>query len=141
MAEAERLLGLTMIGILAGGVYGLLAVGLSLQIGVCRVLNITHGEFLMLGGVLTFTFAELEAPARPNPGPAEKLDSKELTEAVRRSVMRLPDRERAAVTLCELQELSLAEAAAVLGWRVTRLKSVLFRARGRLKKDLAAYMA
>jgi branched-chain amino acid transport system permease protein len=59
MAEAERLLGLTMIGILAGGVYGLLAVGLSLQIGVCRVLNITHGEFLMLGGVLTFTLAEL----------------------------------------------------------------------------------
>jgi len=59
MAEAERLLGLITIGILAGGVYGLLAVGLSLQIGVCRVLNITHGEFLMLGGVLTFTFSEL----------------------------------------------------------------------------------
>ena len=59
MAEAERLLGLIMIGILAGGVYGLLAVGLSLQIGVCRVLNISHGEFLMLGGVLTFTLAGL----------------------------------------------------------------------------------
>ena len=59
MAEAERLLGLITIGILAGGVYGLLAVGLSLQIGVCRVLNITHGEFLMLGGVLTFTFSQL----------------------------------------------------------------------------------
>jgi branched-chain amino acid transport system permease protein len=59
MAEAERLLGLATIGILAGGVYGLVAVGLSLQIGVCRVLNITHGEFVMLGGVLTFTLAEL----------------------------------------------------------------------------------
>ncbi|OGN95446.1 MAG: hypothetical protein A2Z77_06975 [Chloroflexi bacterium RBG_13_51_36] len=59
MAEAERLLGLITIGILAGGVYGLLAVGLSLQIGVCRVLNITHGEFLMLGGILTFTFSQL----------------------------------------------------------------------------------
>jgi len=59
MAEAERLLGLATIGILAGGVYGLLSVGLSLQIGVCRVLNITHGEFLMLGGVLTFTFSQL----------------------------------------------------------------------------------
>jgi branched-chain amino acid transport system permease protein len=59
MAEVERLLGLSMIGILAGGVYGLLAVGLSLQIGVCRVLNITHGEFLMLGGVLTFTLSGL----------------------------------------------------------------------------------
>lgn len=56
---AERLLGLTMIGLLAGGVYGLLAVGLSLQIGVCRVLNITHGEFVMLGGVLTFTLSQL----------------------------------------------------------------------------------
>jgi branched-chain amino acid transport system permease protein len=59
MVEVERLVGLITIGILAGGMYGLLAVGLSLQIGVCRVLNITHGEFLMLGGVLTFTFSEL----------------------------------------------------------------------------------
>jgi branched-chain amino acid transport system permease protein len=59
MAEVERLLGLITIGVLAGGVYGLMAVGLSLQIGVCRVLNITHGEFVMLGGVLTFTFREL----------------------------------------------------------------------------------
>jgi len=59
MAEAERLLGLIVIGVLAGGVYGLMAVGLSLQIGVCRVLNITHGEFVMLGAVLTFTFSQL----------------------------------------------------------------------------------
>lgn len=59
MAEAERLLGLITIGVLAGGVYGLMAVGLSLQIHVCRVLNITHGEFVMLGGILTFTFWEL----------------------------------------------------------------------------------
>ena len=55
MADAENLLGLIVIGILAGARYGLMAVGLSLQIGVCRVLNITHGEFVMLGGVLTFT--------------------------------------------------------------------------------------
>ena len=59
MAEAERLLGLIVIGVLAGGMYGLMAVGLSLQIGVCRVLNITHGEFVMLGGVLTFTLSGL----------------------------------------------------------------------------------
>jgi branched-chain amino acid transport system permease protein len=44
-------------GILVGGLYGLLAMGLSLQYGVCRVLNITHGEFVMLGAVLTFTFS------------------------------------------------------------------------------------
>jgi branched-chain amino acid transport system permease protein len=55
----ENLLALIVIGILTGGVYGLLAMGLSLQIGVCRVLNITHGEFVMLGATLTFTFSQL----------------------------------------------------------------------------------
>jgi branched-chain amino acid transport system permease protein len=51
---AERILSLIIVGILQGGVYGLLAMGLSLQYGVCRVLNITHGEFIMLGAVLTY---------------------------------------------------------------------------------------
>jgi branched-chain amino acid transport system permease protein len=46
---------LIITGILSGGIYGLLAMGLTLQYGVCRVLNITHGEFVMLGGVLTYT--------------------------------------------------------------------------------------
>jgi len=51
---AERILSLIIVGVLQGGVYGLLAMGLSLQYGVCRVLNITHGEFIMLGAVLTY---------------------------------------------------------------------------------------
>jgi len=51
---AERIPSLIIVGILQGGVYGLLAMGLSLQYGVCRVLNITHGEFVMLGAVLTY---------------------------------------------------------------------------------------
>lgn len=59
MVEAQRIFGLVVIGIMAGGVYGLMAVGLSLQYGVCRVLNISHGEFVMLGALLTFTFSQL----------------------------------------------------------------------------------
>jgi branched-chain amino acid transport system permease protein len=51
---AERILSLIIVGILQGSVYGLLAMGLSLQYGVCRVINITHGEFVMLGAVLTY---------------------------------------------------------------------------------------
>ncbi|MFW6102066.1 MAG: branched-chain amino acid ABC transporter permease [Chloroflexota bacterium] len=51
---AERILSLIIVGVLQGGVYGLLAMGLSLQYGVCRVINITHGEFVMLGAVLTY---------------------------------------------------------------------------------------
>jgi RNA polymerase sigma-70 factor (ECF subfamily) len=83
--------------------------------------------------------ADMNPVPRGNPGPADNLDSMELTELVRRAVMRLPERERAAVTLCELQELPQAEAAEILGWKVGRLKSVLFRARGRLRKELAPY--
>ena len=56
---AERILPLIIVGIFQGSVYGLLAMGLSLQYGVCRVLNITHGEFVMLGAVLTFTLSGL----------------------------------------------------------------------------------
>jgi branched-chain amino acid transport system permease protein len=53
----ETILQLIVWGVLVGGLYGLLAMGLSLQYGVCRVLNITHGEFAMLGAMLTFTLS------------------------------------------------------------------------------------
>ncbi len=42
-------------GLLLGGIYALIAMGLSLQYGVARVLNISHGEFIMLGAFSTFT--------------------------------------------------------------------------------------
>jgi len=45
---------LTVSGILLGGLYGLLSVGLTLIFGVLRVVNFAHGEFLMLGMYATF---------------------------------------------------------------------------------------
>ncbi len=41
-------------GLITGGVYALVALGLNLQYGLMRVLNIAHGEFLMLGAFLTW---------------------------------------------------------------------------------------
>jgi branched-chain amino acid transport system permease protein len=41
-------------GLLMGGIYALIAMGLSLQYGVARVLNIAHGEFIMLGAFITW---------------------------------------------------------------------------------------
>ncbi|MFH1123556.1 MAG: branched-chain amino acid ABC transporter permease [Pseudomonadota bacterium] len=41
-------------GINIGALYGLAAVGLSLTFGVMKILNIAHGEFLMLGGYIAF---------------------------------------------------------------------------------------
>ena len=43
-----------ILGLLVGGLYGLTAAGLSLSFGVLRVLNVAHGELLMLGGYGTF---------------------------------------------------------------------------------------
>lgn len=41
-------------GLLLGGLYALIAMGLSLQYGVARVLNISQGEFMMVGALLTW---------------------------------------------------------------------------------------
>jgi branched-chain amino acid transport system permease protein len=53
----EALPRLIVTGIMDGTIYGLLAMGLTLQYGVCRVLNIAHGEFLMLAAMLTWTLS------------------------------------------------------------------------------------
>jgi branched-chain amino acid transport system permease protein len=42
-------------GLLVGGVYALLASGLTLIFGVMNVINIAHGAFLILAAFLTFT--------------------------------------------------------------------------------------
>jgi branched-chain amino acid transport system permease protein len=43
-----------LLGLLIGGLYGLAATGLSLIFGVLRVLNVAHGELLMVGGYASF---------------------------------------------------------------------------------------
>jgi len=49
------ILDITIGGLLLGGIYALIAMGLSLQYGVARVLNIAHGEFIMIGAFGTLT--------------------------------------------------------------------------------------
>jgi branched-chain amino acid transport system permease protein len=49
------ILDVVIAGLLLGGLYALIAMGLSLQYGVARVLNISHGEFIMLGALTTWT--------------------------------------------------------------------------------------
>ena len=48
-------LDIAIAGLLMGGLYALIAMGLSLQYGVARVLNFAHGEFIMIGAMTTFT--------------------------------------------------------------------------------------
>ena len=46
-------------GLLAGALYALVALGLSLIFGVMRVLNVAHGPLLMLGAYVTYWTFEL----------------------------------------------------------------------------------
>ena len=49
--------------LIIGGIYALIAIGLNLQYGVARVLNLAYGEFLMLAGYAAFFgFTLLGAP-------------------------------------------------------------------------------
>ena len=41
-------------GIILGTMYALVAIGLSLIFGVCGVVNVAHGDFVMLGAFITF---------------------------------------------------------------------------------------
>src|SRR5512138_251686 len=41
-------------GLFVGSIYGIAALGLALVFGVMKMLNIAHGELLMLGGYATF---------------------------------------------------------------------------------------
>jgi branched-chain amino acid transport system permease protein len=49
------ILDIVISGLLMGGIYAVTAVGLSLQYGVARVLNVGHGEFIMLGAFITWS--------------------------------------------------------------------------------------
>ena len=50
----DIILQLSINGLLMGGIYGLVAIGLCLIFGVLGVVNFAHGEFLMLGMYATY---------------------------------------------------------------------------------------
>jgi branched-chain amino acid transport system permease protein len=61
MAWLETLLN----GALLGGLYGLLGIGLALVFGVMRVVNIAHGEFMVLAAYLAVTLVGLFPQVHP----------------------------------------------------------------------------
>jgi len=50
----EMLLQIIASGLLLGGIYALLSVGLNLIFGVIKIVNLAHGDFLMMGMYATF---------------------------------------------------------------------------------------
>jgi RNA polymerase sigma-70 factor (ECF subfamily) len=64
--------------------------------------------------------------------PLDELSRSETIETIRSAVLSLPPRYREVVVLCELQELSYAQAAAVLNCAIGTVRSRLHRARALL---------
>ena len=69
--------------------------------------------------------------------PLDGLARDERVETVRRAVLALPEPYREAVVLCDLEELSYAEAAAALDTAVGTVRSRLHRGRALLERKLA----
>ena len=71
------------------------------------------------------------------PDPLSELARAETVASVRQAVLALPPHYREVVVLCELQEMSYAEAAGALGCAVGTVRSRLHRARAILTDKLA----
>ena len=68
--------------------------------------------------------------------PAADLDRRRHIEALRRAVLALPVRYREAVVLCDLHELSYADAATAIGCAIGTVRSRLHRGRALLARRL-----
>jgi RNA polymerase sigma-70 factor (ECF subfamily) len=74
------------------------------------------------------------------PTPAHGLKQRELAEVIRRALDTLNDRQRMAVVLNKFEEMNYAEIASVMGLTSKAVKSLLSRARGRLREALQPYV-
>ena len=53
--EAASIIEMLIHGLLLGGLYGVLTLGLSLIFGVLDIINLAHGAFIMLGAYMAYT--------------------------------------------------------------------------------------
>jgi RNA polymerase sigma-70 factor (ECF subfamily) len=74
------------------------------------------------------------------PAPNEQALATERAAAVRAAVRKLPEEMREVIVLCEWEELSMAEAAAILKTTPKAVESRLYRARGILRERLKSWL-
>jgi RNA polymerase sigma-70 factor (ECF subfamily) len=80
----------------------------------------------------------LSAPMTQN-DPLDAMASAQQIELLRRAVLRLPFRYREVIVLCDLQELSYADAATVLECSIGTVRSRLHRGRALLTAKMRAH--
>jgi RNA polymerase sigma-70 factor (ECF subfamily) len=73
---------------------------------------------------------------QPTNGPLDNLSRAETIELVRRAVLALPEKYREVVVLCDLEEMSYADASQILDCAVGTVRSRLHRGRALLIEKL-----
>jgi RNA polymerase sigma-70 factor (ECF subfamily) len=76
-----------------------------------------------------------------SPRPGDESLARERAEAVRAAVKHLPEDLREAIVLCEWEERSVAEAAAILETTPKAIESRLYRARNILRDQLKSWFS
>lgn len=80
----------------------------------------------------------LAGAAAVQPDPVGELTNRERVDALRRAILNLPLRYREVVVLCDLEEISYADAAVALDCAVGTVRSRLHRARALLAAKVRA---
>src|SRR5204862_2450227 len=82
---------------------------------------------------------EAAAPARDAP-PAHNLQQQELADVIRRALDGLGERQRVAIVLNKFEDMNYADIAEVMGLSAKAVKSLLSRARMKLREALQGYI-
>lgn len=80
---------------------------------------------------------DVEEPPDPGPGGLDQVVSQQAQKVVAEALAELPERQRAAISLCHLGEVSNIEAAEAMGVTVSALESLLVRGRRGLRDYLS----
>ena len=76
-------------------------------------------------------------PADPSPGTEDRVVSEDEHQRLRKAITQLPDEQREALILTQLEKISYEEAAQMLGVSEGTVKSRVNRAKARLKEILS----
>jgi RNA polymerase sigma-70 factor (ECF subfamily) len=77
-----------------------------------------------------------EQPERTTPGPDAVLDDARMADALYRALDRLPRDQRTAFVLCEVDQMTAGEAAAIVDAPEATVRTRLFHARKKLRELL-----
>ena len=105
-----------------------------ITVNVCRDIDRKRSKSSALSLDAFFADGGSSEPASKQPDPLDQMSQTENVRLAAAAIRRLPEKERAAVVLRDLEGLSTSEVAGILGSSENTVRSQVSRARLKLKK-------